>query len=128
MVGTNPIVNVKGDVMIDGRDPRMRLSAWKVGYAGLVLLGITYGVVVLRGPHGISALQEKRNQIQELERHNEQLHRDIEAQKRRIEGSRYDPDQQDIEIRQHLKLVKPGEKVFLLQDGRGDVHNSPRKP
>ena len=106
----------------------MRLSAWKVGYAGLVLLGITYGVVVLRGPHGISALQEKRNQIQELERHNEQLHREIEAQKTRIEASRFDPNQQEIEIRQHLKLVKPGEKVFLIQDGRVDVHSNPVRP
>ncbi len=101
----------------------MTLSAWKIGYAGLVLLGISYGVVVLRGPHGISALREKRNQIQELEQRNEKLHREIEEQKMRIEGWRDNPDQQDIEIRQRLKLVKPGEKLFILQDERGNVHN-----
>ena len=109
--------------MIVRREARMRLSAWKVGYAGLVLLGITYGVVVLRGPHGIAALRAKQNQIQELEQRNENLQRAIEEQKTRIEGWRSNPDRQEIEIRQRLKLVKPGEKVYILQDGHEPLHN-----
>lgn len=98
----------------------MKLSRWKVGYATLVLLGVAYGFVVLRGPHGISGLAEKRSQIEQLEKENQKLHREIEEKRDRIIRLRENPADQELEIRQRLKLVKPGEKVFVLQDRKPD--------
>ena len=94
----------------------MRISFWKVGYAFLILAGIVYGFVELRGPRGMPALMEKRRQVHELELQNQKLHREIEDQKMHIQRLRDDPAEQEQEIRQRLKLVKPGDKVFILQD------------
>ncbi|MDQ2898242.1 MAG: septum formation initiator family protein [Acidobacteriota bacterium] len=99
----------------------MKLSRWKVGYATLVFLGIAYGFVVLRGPHGIPGLAEKRSQIEQLEKENEKLHREIEEKRDRITRLRENPADQELEIRQRLKLVKPGEKVFVLQDRKPET-------
>ena len=93
----------------------MRLSIWKVGYAFLILAGIVYGFVELRSSQGIPGLLEKRRQVHELELQNQKLHREIEDKKTRIQRLRSDPAEQEQEIRQRLKLVKPGEKVFILE-------------
>src|SRR5205085_12416364 len=93
----------------------MRLSIWKVGYAFLILAGIIYGFVELRSSQGIPGLLEKRRQVHELELQNQKLHREIEDKKTRIQRLRSDPAEQEQEIRQRLKLVKPGEKVFILE-------------
>jgi hypothetical protein len=44
----------------------------------IVLCGIVYAFVELRGPNGIPGLLEKRRQVHEYEIGNEQLHREIE--------------------------------------------------
>ena len=83
----------------------------------LVALSIAvYAFFTLQGPQGIPALKEKRRQIQEYERQNAALARQIEEERARI--NRFDKSQPEQEqlIRQRLKLVKPGEKVFMLQD------------
>ncbi|MGI8989042.1 MAG: FtsB family cell division protein [Bryobacteraceae bacterium] len=98
----------------------MKFSRWKVGYATLVLLGVAYGLAVLRGPHGLPGLAGKRVQIEQLEKENEKLHREIEEKRDRITRLRENPADQELEIRQRLKLVKPGEKVFVLQDRKPD--------
>ena len=59
---------------------------------------------------------EKRRQVHELEVSNEQLHRDIEQKQERIQRLQNDPREQEIEIRQRLKLAGPGEKIFIIDD------------
>jgi len=81
-----------------------------------VLLIAGYAVVALRGPQGIPGLIEKRKQIQELEKSNAALAREIEQKRARIGRLRDNETDQEREIRQRLKLVKPDEKVFMLQD------------
>jgi cell division protein FtsB len=94
----------------------MRSSFTK--FAGIVaLLGVaSYAVIALQGPQGIPGLMEKRRLIQEYEKKNAELVRKIEEQRARIgrfSDSKSDPE---LQIRQRLKLVKPDEKVFILQD------------
>ena len=94
----------------------MRSSVAKVGYAVAVLVAAGYALVTLRGPQGIPALVQKQKQIQVLEKENAGLMREIETRRERIKRLREDESEQELEIRQRLKLVRPGEKVFILQD------------
>jgi cell division protein FtsB len=94
----------------------MRISAVRAIYALIVLAGIAYAFIQLRGTNGIPGLIEKRRQVHEYEVTNEQLHRDIEQKQERIQRLQNDPEQQEIEIRQRLKFAGPGEKVYILED------------
>jgi cell division protein FtsB len=84
------------------------------GAAALLLLAC-YAFIALQGTQGIPGLMEKRRLIREYEKKNGDKAREIERQRARI--SRFsDSPSGELEIRQRLKLVKPGEKVFILQD------------
>ena len=92
----------------------MKSSVAKLGYAVAVLIAASYAFVTLRG--GIPALIQKQREIRTLEKQNADLAREIEFRRERIERLREDESEQELEIRQRLKLVRPGEKVFILQD------------
>jgi cell division protein FtsB len=94
----------------------MRISIVKTAYALIVLCGIVYAFVELRGPNGIPGLLEKRRLVHEYELSNEQLHREIEQKQDRIQRLEKDPRELDIEIRQRLKLAGPGEKIYIIDD------------
>ena len=94
----------------------MRISAVRTAYAIIVLCGIVYAFVALRGPNGIPGLIEKRHLVQEYEMSNERLQREIERKQERIQRLQNDPGEQEIEIRQRLKLAGPGEKIYILDD------------
>lgn len=96
----------------------MNVSIWKVGYTTVLLAGVAYGFTELRGPNGFSGLMEKRREVQEMEKQNERLTRDNELQKNRIRRFQENPEEQELEIRRRLKLVKPGEKSYVLQDDK----------
>jgi cell division protein FtsB len=87
-----------------------------MAYTFIVLCGILYAFLVLRGPNGIPGLLEKRRQVREYEMSNEQLHREIEQKQERIQRLQNDPQEQEIEIRQRLKFAGPGEKVYIIDD------------
>jgi cell division protein FtsB len=70
----------------------------------------------LRGPNGIHAWREKQRVVKELEQKNANLAREIERKREHIQRLTDNPDQQELEIRDRLKLVRPGEKVFILAD------------
>lgn len=94
----------------------MKALLVKFAYALAVLLAAGYALFALRGPQGIPGLLEKRHEIQELEKRNAALARQVEEQRARIGRLRDSEAEQEREIRQRLKLVKPDEKVFVLQD------------
>ncbi len=75
-----------------------------------------YATIMLRGPQGLSALAEKREQVRALEEENATLARDNEAKRRRIESLKHDRSAQELEIRKRLKLQRPGETSFVLRD------------
>jgi cell division protein FtsB len=94
----------------------MKISFIKTAYIVTVIGGVVYAFVELRGPAGIPGLMEKRPQAQELERVNQKLHREIEERNQRIQRLEQNPAEQEFEIRQRLKLAKPGEKIYILDD------------
>ena len=85
-----------------------------MGYAVAVLVAASYAFVTLCG--GIPALIQKQGEIRTLEKQNADLAREIEFRRERIQRLREDESEQELEIRQRLKLVRPGEKVFILQE------------
>ena len=94
----------------------MKISIVKTVYALVVLCGIAWAFVELRGPNGIPGLLDKRRQVHEYEVGNEQLHREIEQKQERIQRLQSDPQEQEIEIRQRLKFAGPGEKIYIIDD------------
>jgi len=94
----------------------MRLSLAKFAGGIAVLFIAGYAFFALQGPQGIPGLMEKRRLIQEYEKKNADLARNIEEERARIGRFNEGKSDQELEIRQRLKLVKPDEKVFILQD------------
>jgi cell division protein FtsB len=94
----------------------MTSSLARVGYVVAVLVAASYALVTLRGPQGIPALIQKQREIRTLEAENAGLAREIESRRIRIQRLREDESEQELVIRERLKLVRPGEKVFILQE------------
>src|ERR1700733_5337136 len=95
----------------------MRISFRKVVLAFVVLGSMTLGVTALRNSHSIAAFEEKRTQIDKLEKENEKLQREIVKRQTRLTNLQQNPDELKLEIERRLKLVTPGTKHFILQDG-----------
>ncbi|MGO4883406.1 MAG: FtsB family cell division protein [Bryobacteraceae bacterium] len=95
----------------------MKSSLSKFAGAVALVLVAFYAFIALQGPQGIPGLMEKQRQIKEYEKKNADKVREIEEQRARI-GRLNDGKTPENEIRERLQLVKPGEKVFMLQDGQ----------
>ena len=83
--------------------------------AAVALLGV-YGFYTLRGPHGISALLAQRKLIGQLEDENATLARENEYRRERVRKLNESPSQVEVEIRDKLKKLKPGETEFILPE------------
>ena len=94
----------------------MKTPAIKAIYALIVLSGVIYAFVVLRGPNGLPGLRARQQLIQEYEQSNLKMQREIESRQERIKRLQENPSEQEFEIRQRLKLAKPGEKIYILDD------------
>jgi cell division protein FtsB len=70
-------------------------------------------LVTLSGPHGVHALMEKQRLIQELQKRNAIEAQRIERIKEHVKRLDDNPAEQELEIRDRLKLVHPDEKVFI---------------
>jgi cell division protein FtsB len=95
----------------------MRISFRNVIFAFAMIGGATYGIKALRGYRSPEAV-EKRRQIEQLERENEALQRQIEAKKTYLSNLQQNPEEYKLQIQRSLKLVTPGSKNFILQDGK----------
>src|SRR4051812_35724384 len=91
----------------------MKSPLARFAYFVAFLAVASYAFVTLRGPKGIHAYFDKQQQIEQLEQRNEKLAREIERKKEHIQRLTDNPAEQELEIRDRLKLVKPGEKVFI---------------
>jgi cell division protein FtsB len=94
----------------------MTRSVSKIGYLAAILIAATYAFFTLRGPQGIPALMQKRMAIREMEKRNAELHREVEYKRQKINRLRENKSEQELQIRDQLNLVRPGEKVFIFQD------------
>jgi cell division protein FtsB len=78
-----------------------------------VLAGlIAYAIIMLRGPQGVKALEDKQQQIRALEEENANLRRDIESKKSYIERLKTDTGTIAVEIEKRLGKVRPGVTEF----------------
>ncbi len=102
----------------------MKVPFGKIAYAVAFSLVAGYAVETLRGPKGVHALMENQNQIQKFEQNNAALAKEVERMRERIKRMDESPAQQELDIRDRLKLVRPGEKVFITGDP--DKPDSPR--
>ena len=94
----------------------MKFSWRKCIYAIAFALVIGFGIYTVRGSQGVPALMKKRAEIRDLEKLNADLAREIEQKRAKIKRLEENPAEQELEIRRQLELVRPGEKVFMLQD------------
>jgi cell division protein FtsB len=92
----------------------MRSPFVRVAYVLAFLAVAGYALVTLRGPRGIAALVDKQRSIQQLERQNLLLHQEIERRRGRINRLIGNPTEQELEIRERLKLVQPHDKVYII--------------
>jgi cell division protein FtsB len=92
----------------------MKGSPSRSVYAIAVLVLASYALVTLRGPKGLPAITQKREQIRELEKRNAALAQEIERKREHIRRLSENPAEQELEIRDRLKLVRPNEKVYII--------------
>ena len=78
------------------------------------LVAVSYAFVAF--PKGMHVWQEKKRQIQEKEKSNTVMVREVERLKERVNRLATDPAEQELEIRKRLKLARPDEKVFITGD------------
>ena len=98
------------------RASRMGSRIARFGYAAAFLLIVSYAFFTLRGPKGIPGLIARQHQIEQLEKQNAVFAADNERIREHIQRLTDNPEAQDLEIRQRLKLVHPGEKVYILNN------------
>ena len=92
----------------------MNLLLRRLGVLLALLLAAAYAVVVLRGPNGVTALAARRQQIRMLQEKNASLEADNKRKRERIELLKHHRETLDYEIREKLKLVKPGEQQVIV--------------
>lgn len=94
----------------------MKALIRKSGMVVTLILVVSYGVAALRGPNGIGALAEKRRQIRDLQEQNASLDAENKRKRDRIELLKTSRPAQELEIRERLKLMRPGETQFILPE------------
>jgi cell division protein FtsB len=104
---------------------RVSAVARRTGYVFILGLLITYGVVALRGPQGISALLDKRRQVQDLQQQNAAKAAENVRRRERILRLENSSTEQELAIRKQLKLLRPGETTFILPDPPAQSGNQP---
>jgi predicted RNase H-like nuclease (RuvC/YqgF family) len=99
----------------------LRTLAVVAALAGLA----AYATIMLRGPQGISALEEKHRQIRALEEQNATILRNIEARKHRIESLTNDPGAQATAVEKEQRKLRrdqtrfdtPGQRITPASGG-----------
>ena len=94
----------------------MKASFTRIAYILVFLVVAGYAVATLQGPRGVHALVVKEAQIKDMENRNALLAREIERKREHIKRLTDNPAEQELEIRERLKLVNPTDKVYITGD------------
>lgn len=86
----------------------------RTGYLAAAAVISICALFAFRGPQGIPALLEKREQIRMMREQNADLQRGNELRRQRIHELKNDKAVQDEEIRKRLKVMKPGEVSIMV--------------
>jgi cell division protein FtsB len=82
---------------------------------GLIALA-AYAAIMLRGPQGLGALEDKRKTVRQLEDQNATLQKEINDNKNLINKLQHDPDTQERFVRQRTGKTRPGDTSFVVPD------------
>jgi cell division protein FtsB len=82
---------------------------------GLIALA-AYASIMLRGPQGLAALEEKREAARQLQNENANLMKQIDEKKSRIEKLRHDRGTQEKIVRERTGKTRPGDTSFVVPD------------
>ena len=88
------------------------------GYILAIAAVLAIGLFAYRGPQGIPALVEKRDQIKRLQELNANISKDNESKRKRIESLKRNPSAVEIEMRDRLKLQRQGETAYIVPDSK----------
>ncbi len=72
----------------------------------------SYATIMLRGPHGLRVLAEKRAEARRLEEENADLKYELQKKQKRIEKLKNDQSAQETEVKRVLGYQRPDETVF----------------
>ncbi|HLH19466.1 MAG TPA: septum formation initiator family protein [Bryobacteraceae bacterium] len=92
----------------------MKAPLSRFAYGIALVIVAAYALFTLEGPHGFRALQEKRAQIRVMEKRNAGLAQEIERKREHIRRLEENPAEQELEIRERLKLARPNEKIYII--------------
>jgi cell division protein FtsB len=92
----------------------MKRPVVRFAYLVAFVAVVSYAVVTLRGPRGLHVLFDRQAQITEMEKRNAALAAEIERKRERIKRLENNSAEQELEIRDRLKLVHPNEKVYII--------------
>ena len=91
----------------------MKSSVIRVAYGMALVTAVVYAFVTMRGPHGIAAWMDQRQEIRQLEETNAALSRENQLKRQYIERLAKSREEQELVVRRKLRLLKPNEKVFM---------------
>ncbi len=80
------------------------------------MVAAIYVIATLRGPDGVAAVLQKHGEIRNLRQQNADIEKDLRIKRERIRKLSEDSSEQDIVIRERLRLLKQGETTFIIQD------------
>jgi cell division protein FtsB len=103
----------------------MKASLTRFVYVLVFLVAVGYAFFAF--PQGMHAWQEKQRQIQEMEKRNDSLAKQVERQKEYINRLKNNPGAQELEIRKRLKLLHPEEKQYIVGDSEPPAPAPPLK-
>jgi cell division protein FtsB len=103
----------------------MKASLTRFVYVLVFLVAVGYAFFAF--PQGMHAWQEKQRQIQEMEKRNDSLAKQVERQKEYINRLKNNPGAQELEIRKRLKLLHPEEKQYIVGDSEPPALAPPLK-
>src|SRR3954452_5631309 len=92
----------------------MKASLTRFAYVVVFLVAVGYAFFAF--PQGMHSWTEKQRQIQEMEKRNDSLAKQVERQKDYINRLKNNPAAQELEIRKRLKLLHPQEKQYIVGD------------
>lgn len=94
----------------------MKSALRKFSVIAAALLVFALAGIALRGPSATPILNEKRREIQDLQERNATMAAENERKRLRIEKLKHSRAEQELVIRERLKLLRPGETQFILPD------------
>ena len=90
----------------------------RIGYSTFGLIAFFFVFLFFKGPQGLPAFQAKWARVQDAERTNANLKREIEEMKARNLRLRTDQEEIRLEIRDALGKSSKGETIYKLPEKR----------